>query len=177
MRSFGVQGRAPWVTSSFMTTMSPALGCDVDHAFGDVVAVFDQAVLKEVPGAIKHAFVRAGDDEETPVAWMNVGEVGEADGVVAEDASVADFVADGVPAEIVAGAVQAECFVVLIGDVDLKRAAGEARPAIGEFCDDGPDCGVHGQAFPVLCRMQSRAGGVLPSLPKPSGNFASGVVT
>ena len=122
-------------------------GGDVHHAFGDVVAVFDQAVLKEVPGAVKHAFVRAGDDEETSVARMHVGEVGEADGVVTEDASVADFVADGVPAEIVAGAVQAECFVVLVGDVDLKGAAGEAGPAIGEFCDDGPGRGVYGQAF------------------------------
>ena len=50
-------------------------GCDVDHAFGDVVAVFDQAVLKEVPGAIKKAFVRAGDDQKAPVARMHVGEV------------------------------------------------------------------------------------------------------
>lgn len=130
-------------------------GCDVDHAFGDVVAVFDQAVLKEVPGAIKHAFVRAGDDEETPVARMYVGEIGEADGVVAKDASVADFVADGVPAEIVAGAVQAECFVDLIGDVDLKRAAGEAGSAIGEFFDDGPGRGVHGEAFE--CSVECKA--------------------
>ena len=100
-----------------------------------------------MPGAIKHTFVRAGDDEETPVAWMYVGEIGKADGVVAKDASVADFVADGVPAEIVAGAVQAECVVDLIGDVDLKRAAGEAGATIGEFRDDGPDRGVQGEAF------------------------------
>ena len=132
-----------------------SFGCDVDHAFGDVVAVFDQAVLKEVPGAVKHALVRAGDDEETSVARVYVGEVGEADGVVAEDASVADFVADGVPAEIVAGAVQAECFGVLIGDVDLKCAAGEAGATIGEFCDDGPDRGVQGEAFE--CYVECKA--------------------
>ena len=86
---------------------------------------------------------------------MHVGEVGKADGVVAKDVSVADFVADGVPAVVVAGAVQAKCVVDLIGDVDLKRAAGEAGSAIGEFCDDGPGRGMQGEA--LQCSVECKA--------------------
>ena len=58
-----------------------------------------------VPGAFEFGLVRAGEDDDAAVAGKDVGEVHENDKIVAEDAAVADLVAPGLPAAVLARAV------------------------------------------------------------------------
>ena len=109
--------------------------------------------LVEVRGAGEFALVRAGHDDQAAIAGVHVGQVEEADDVVAVDAAVADVVARRLWPKFFAGAVQGAEPKVVPG-VDAQTAGDETGFVSGQLFDDGQVEGCRVSASRALSKAK-----------------------
>jgi len=125
--------------------------------------------LVEVRGPSEFALVRAGHYDRAGIAGVHVGQIEEADDVVAVDPTVGDVVTRGLWPKFFVGAVQGAEPKVVPG-VDAQTAGDETGFVSGQLFDDGPGGRVEGERFESLAK--SKAVGVAAAV---GGNSSGGV--
>ena len=126
--------------------------------------------LVEARKPSEFALVRAGHDDQATIAGVHIGQLEEADNVIAVDPAVGDVVARPLWPKFFAGAVQGAEPKVVPG-VDAQTAGDETEFVSGQLFDNGPDGGVEGERFENL--VKSKAVGVAAAV----GSNSSGGVS
>ena len=138
-------------------TTSPARGADIvdarGHGVRDVVPVLVVfgSWIKHCSGPVEMGLVRAGQDDEAAVAGEDIAQVEEKNKVRAADLAVFEVIAPhiGPFGRLPSGVQVVEAVAVA---VIAEGAAGEARPAVGEFHEDRPSRRMPGEHFEAFVK-------------------------